>query len=305
MNYTPNDIQNIEFKKTMFGYSEDMVNDVLDKIIEDYSYYIHESIELKDRVGVLSEAIQHYKKIEDSLQETLNVAHKTSDDIKKNAKDKSEMIERESKMAAQKIVAEAQKEADRITREYEETKKEMRVFKTRIESLLSAQIDLLNTMFEDGDTKKTNALKDNKAKENKSKLDDLLQIKEVEKSSPEIEDAKETLRMRTEEIKKIDELLKQSGINVPNEAKVQEPEEEENTLEIGAGEIDAEEKRINEESEDTETIKSLKDEEDEKQTKEMLLSELFRKKKPFGKQPAIDIDEYLKMEENAELGEDE
>jgi len=44
MNYTPNDLQNITFKKSFMGYSEDVVNDVLDKIIEDYSAYIREKL---------------------------------------------------------------------------------------------------------------------------------------------------------------------------------------------------------------------------------------------------------------------
>jgi len=301
MNFTPNDIQNIEFKKTMFGYSEDMVNDVLDKIIEDYSYYIHESIELKDRVGVLNEAIQHYKKIEDSLQETLNVAQKTSDEIKKNARDKSEMIEREAKMAAQKTIGEAQQEVNKIRHEYDETKKEMRIFKTRIESLLTAQVELLNTMFDEQDSKKDSREKENIRKDNK--LEDLMKNTGLEKESAEIENAKETLRMRTAEIKKIDELLKQSGITVSEAEKTKKIEkamaeieneeaEHENTLEIGIGEINAEEKRN-----ETDRDKATKEEEDEKQTKEMMLGELFRKKKMFGKGQAIDIDEYLDIEE--------
>ena len=61
MNYTPNELQNLTFKKSVRGYSEDMVNEVLDKIIEDYTAYIHENRELKDKLEALNQAIQHYK----------------------------------------------------------------------------------------------------------------------------------------------------------------------------------------------------------------------------------------------------
>ena len=71
MNYTPNDLQNLTFKKSFMGYSEDMVNDVLDKIIEDYTVYIRENVELKDKLALLNEGLQHYKTIEESLQNTL------------------------------------------------------------------------------------------------------------------------------------------------------------------------------------------------------------------------------------------
>ena len=57
MNYTPNDLQNITFKKSFMGYNEDMVNEVLDKVIEDFSAYIHENIELKDRMAQLEELV--------------------------------------------------------------------------------------------------------------------------------------------------------------------------------------------------------------------------------------------------------
>ena len=62
MNYTPNDLQNLTFKKSFMGYSEDMVNDVLDKIIEDYTAYIRENVELKDKLALLNEGLQHTRR---------------------------------------------------------------------------------------------------------------------------------------------------------------------------------------------------------------------------------------------------
>ena len=86
MNYTPDDLQNMVFKKSVVGgYNEDMVNDVLDKIIEDYTNYIRENIELKDKVAALNEALQYYRNIENSLQKTLMVAQKTSEEMEKNS----------------------------------------------------------------------------------------------------------------------------------------------------------------------------------------------------------------------------
>lgn len=149
MNYTPNDLQNINFKKTLMGYSEDMVNDVLDKVIEDYSAYIHENIELKDRVAVLNEGIQHYKTIEESLQNTLLVAQQTSEEIKKNAYEKAENIVKEAEVKAQKIINDANQEVIKIRFEYEEVKKRLHIFKSRAETLLLSQMEVLKQMFEE------------------------------------------------------------------------------------------------------------------------------------------------------------
>ncbi|MCM8756451.1 MAG: DivIVA domain-containing protein [Candidatus Omnitrophica bacterium] len=128
MNYTPNDLQNLIFKKSLMGYSEDHVNEVLDKIIEDYSAYIRENLDLKDKVALLNEGLQHYKTIEESLQNTLLVAQQTSEDIKNNAYEKAANVIKEAEVKAQKIINDANQEVVRIKFEYEELKKRLHIF---------------------------------------------------------------------------------------------------------------------------------------------------------------------------------
>lgn len=149
MNYTPNDLQNITFKKTFMGYSEDVVNDVLDKIIEDYSAYIRENIELKDKLALLNEGLQHYKIIEESLQNTLLVAQQTGEDIKKNAYEKAENVIKESEVRSQKIINDANQEVIKIKFEYEDMRKRLHIFKSKSETLLLSQLEIIKQMFED------------------------------------------------------------------------------------------------------------------------------------------------------------
>lgn len=149
MNYTPNDLQNITFKKTFMGYSEDTVNDVLDKIIEDYSAYIRENVELKDKLALLNDGLQHYKTIEESLQNTLLVAQQTGEDIKKNAYDKADNVIREAEVRAQKLINDANQEVIKIKFEYEDSKKKLHIFKSKCELLLMSQMELLKQIFEE------------------------------------------------------------------------------------------------------------------------------------------------------------
>lgn len=152
MNYTPNDLDNIKFKKNFMGYNEDQVNDVLDNVIQDYELYIKENIELKDRISVLNEGIQHYKNIEESLQNTLIVAQQTGEEIKKNSYDKAENIVKDAELRAQRIINDANQEVIKIRFEYEEMKKRLHLFKTKSETLLLSQLELLKQVFNtDGD----------------------------------------------------------------------------------------------------------------------------------------------------------
>lgn len=149
MNYTPNDLDNIKFKKGLRGYDEDQVNDVLDNVIQDYEMYIKENIELKDRISVLNEGIQHYKNIEESLQNTLVVAQQTGEEIKKNSYQKAENIVKEAELKAQKMINDANQEVIKIRFEYEEMKKRLHIYKTKSETLLLSQLELLKQMFND------------------------------------------------------------------------------------------------------------------------------------------------------------
>ncbi|WP_027629081.1 DivIVA domain-containing protein [Ruminiclostridium cellobioparum] len=151
MNYTPNDLDNIKFKKNFMGYKEDQVNEVLDSIIQDYELYIKENIELKDRISVLNEGIQHYKNIEESLQNTLIVAQQTGEEIKKNSYSKAENIVKEAELKAQKIINDANQEVIKIRFEYEEMKKRLHLFKTKSETLLLSQLELLKQVFSTDD----------------------------------------------------------------------------------------------------------------------------------------------------------
>jgi cell division initiation protein len=151
MNYTPNDLQNITFKKGFMGLNEEMVNDLIDKVIEDYAVYIRENVELKDRLSIMQENIQHYKKIEDSLQNTLLVAQQTSEDIKKNAYDKAENILKEAELRAQRLLSDANNEVVKIKYEHEDLKKRLHIFKSKAETLLISQLEVLKQMFDNDD----------------------------------------------------------------------------------------------------------------------------------------------------------
>lgn len=151
MNYTPNDLQNLTIKKSFMGYSPDVVDDVLDKVIEDYSAYIRENIDLKDKLALLNEGLQHYKTIEESLQNTLMAAQSTGEEIKKNAYEKAENIIKEAELRAKKMIEDANQEVIRVRFEYEELKKRLHIFKSKAETLLLSQLEILKQLTENED----------------------------------------------------------------------------------------------------------------------------------------------------------
>ena len=102
---TPLDIENKKFSKQMMnGYNVEEVDDFLDDLTVDYSKNYKEITELKAKVDELNKSLEHYKTIEETLQNTLIMAQTTAEDIKNVAKQQADQIVNEAKGTAKKQV---------------------------------------------------------------------------------------------------------------------------------------------------------------------------------------------------------
>ncbi|MBS4539718.1 DivIVA domain-containing protein [Clostridium sp. D2Q-11] len=144
---TPLDIQNKEFGKGVRGYNIKEVETFLDEIIADYEKLYKENIELKDKMALLNDQLKHYTSIEETLQNTLVVAQKTAEEVNMNAKAKYDNMIKEAEMKAKDIIDSANKEVISINQEYEDSKKEMLLFKMKFKTLLRSQLEMSEELF--------------------------------------------------------------------------------------------------------------------------------------------------------------
>lgn len=79
----PVDIQNKEFEKKLKGYDCNQVDDFLDVVIQDYEALCKENQALKNKIGLLTDAVERYKQIEETMHKSLDVARQSAEDIKK------------------------------------------------------------------------------------------------------------------------------------------------------------------------------------------------------------------------------
>lgn len=145
MPLTPLDIHNKEFTRTFRGYNEDEVNEFLDKIVRDYEKLIKDNQDLNDKVKQLTQKLEHYSKIEETLHNAIVVAQETAEEVKQNASREGELIRREAEREAKKTVDEAILKARKIHNEMEEMAKQVTVCRTRFRSLLEAQLEMITS----------------------------------------------------------------------------------------------------------------------------------------------------------------
>ncbi len=141
---TPLDIENKKFSKQMMnGYSVEEVDDFLDDLTEDYSRNYKEATELRAKVEELTQSLEHYKTIEETLQSTLLMAQSTAEDVKSVAQQQAEQIINEAKGTAKKKVSDMDFEIVAKRKELEDVKKQFDIYKAKMESLLISQLELL------------------------------------------------------------------------------------------------------------------------------------------------------------------
>jgi cell division initiation protein len=144
MNFTPNDLSNIVFRKAfMNGLDENQVYETIQKIIEDHSDYIRELMKASDQIMDLKDRLSHYEKMEETLKKSLILAQQSSADIVDNAEKKASNIITEAQINAKQIIEEANREVVKIQFEAERVKKDLAVYKAKAVNLLNAQLKLI------------------------------------------------------------------------------------------------------------------------------------------------------------------
>ena len=149
---TPLDIENKKFSKQMMnGYSVEEVDDFLDEIGVDFAKKQKEVNEASKKIEELNASLEHYKTIEDTLQNTLLMAQSTAEEVKNIAKQKADQIVSDAKATTQKEVDFIQNQILMKKKELEDVQKQFDIYKAKMESLLISQLELIKEINKNND----------------------------------------------------------------------------------------------------------------------------------------------------------
>ena len=140
---TPLEIENVRFQKALKGYNVDEVDDFLDQLSADYEKLYKENLEYKAKIEESERELEHYKNVEQTLQNTLILAQGAADDIKKVAEQKAEQIIKEAEGVAKESVNDLAKQEFELRIKMEDMKKQFEMYKARMEALLISQLEML------------------------------------------------------------------------------------------------------------------------------------------------------------------
>ena len=147
---TPLDIENKKFsKKAINGYNPEEVDDFLDEVIKDYELLFRQSYDNKNEIEELNNKLEHYSKIESTLQNTLVMAQSAADEVKRAAEKQAEQIIKEAENKARESTMGIEQQITDRKKELENVQKQFDVYKAKMESLLISQLELLKEINKD------------------------------------------------------------------------------------------------------------------------------------------------------------
>ena len=142
---TPVEMQGKSFKSGGLGYDKKDVEAFFRAVTKDYETLYRENMELKDKVAVLNEGIQYYKSIEKTIQKALVLAEKTAETTKEAANKEAKNIEKEAKVKANIMLADARNELESLHNKTIALTQQYEKYKLQFKNLAKAQIEMLET----------------------------------------------------------------------------------------------------------------------------------------------------------------
>jgi cell division initiation protein len=98
MSITPMDITHKEFARSFRGYNMREVRDYLEEVCLSLERILQDRSQLLAEIDTLKQALERYHNIEDTLQNTLLLAQRTSEEAVNNANKKAKLVMEEARL---------------------------------------------------------------------------------------------------------------------------------------------------------------------------------------------------------------
>ncbi len=122
------------------GYNRSEVNAFIERVIRETEGIINKCQEQKDEIKDLKDKLENYKILEDSINKSIVNAEKTSDNIKRLAREEANVIVSDAKNNASRIVNDALIRSERIEQQADVLERNIKIFKRKLKIIVEQQL---------------------------------------------------------------------------------------------------------------------------------------------------------------------
>ena len=126
------------------GYNRNEVNQFIIDVIKETEGIMTKVKSQNNAISSLKRELEHYKNLENTLKNAIIKAEETSDNIKRIAREESEMIITDAKHNASRIVNEALLKAEKIENKSEILEKNVKIFKRKLKIIMEQQMAVVD-----------------------------------------------------------------------------------------------------------------------------------------------------------------
>jgi cell division initiation protein len=141
---TARDVENQDFARKMRGFDVDDVRLFLKAVSEEIERLNLENSALTDENATQKATIEDFKERERTLQETLVTAQKMSADMKERSRAEADLLVREARVKAERILEQAQDQLSALEDEIGRLRLEKDAFENRLRSAIEEHLSLLD-----------------------------------------------------------------------------------------------------------------------------------------------------------------
>ena len=143
------DVEKQEFPRTLRGYSPDEVRLYLRAVAEHVERLHLENDELRSESAHLRGQLDEIRQREKTLQETLVSAQRMSDEMKERSRREAELLVKEARLRAGRVLEQAQDQLARIEAEIQRARLERDAFESRLKTMIEEHLALIETRQSD------------------------------------------------------------------------------------------------------------------------------------------------------------
>ena len=135
-----------KFDRSINGYNIYQVNEFVDEVVAEVDGMVEKIRNQSLEIQKLSNELEHYKKLDETLNKAVAIASTSAETIKDSSKSESELILINAKKNANRIINDALMKAEHIEEESQRLRRNIITYKRRIKDLMDQQADIIDDL---------------------------------------------------------------------------------------------------------------------------------------------------------------
>lgn len=158
MKLTPLDIQQQQFRSTLWGFDAKEVDAFLDLVSAEFERLVRDNNAVRDQLRQKETELEGHRSREQVLKETMLSATRLAEEIRDNAKKEAEIVVARAESQAEGIVQNAHTRLVRVLEDVDELRRQKAQLEVSLRSVLESHRKLLDTMAEGANRVESEAL---------------------------------------------------------------------------------------------------------------------------------------------------